>query len=213
MTVKGILARIPGLEPCRNVVKSGFYPPVPKLGELLSWHGGFYAYNHGLHVFEGCLTPKFHSLEAWNAPEAWIAEYKGLADGLFFFAEDTFGDQFAWDGEKVVRFLAETGEKEEFADDIDDWLHRIVANPEEELGLQTVEEWRAIHGSVLEGVHLFPRTPLVTGGSLDPLEIVMVDPFENMMFKGNLATQIADVPDGGQIELVVGPSPTERERT
>jgi hypothetical protein len=77
-------------------------------------------------------------------------------------------------------------------------------NPEEELGLNVLDDWIAVHGPVPEGVHLFPRTPLVAGGSLDPSEVVPIDPFENMRFKGHLATQIEDVPDGGQIDLVVG---------
>jgi hypothetical protein len=128
---------------------------------------------------------------------------------LVFFAEDTFGDQFAWDGKQVLRFLAETGQKESLASDIEGWLLAISSDPARELGLETLENWTKTNGPVPPGNHLFPRTPLIAGGSLVPSEIVLIDPFENMRFKGNLARQIADVPDGAKVELVVGPAPPD----
>jgi hypothetical protein len=193
-----------------GVVASAYHALVPGLDELLSWQNGFYAYRRGLHLFGSCVAPQFHSLEAWNAPDGWVGDYGDLARGLFFFAEDSFGDQFAWDGEKVVRFLAETGKREEFSQGLGDCLQRIAKNPDEELGLGVLRDWIARKGAVQEGAHLFPRTPLVTRGSLDPSEVVVIDPFENMRFKASLARQIADVPDGGRIELIVGSPPVKR---
>ena len=43
------------------------------------------------------------SLESWNAPDGWRASYGSMAAGLFFFAEDVFGGQFAIRGEQVSR--------------------------------------------------------------------------------------------------------------
>lgn len=209
MTLRGLLGALPDFQPCRATPAKGRLWPVPGLDEILTWQNGFYAYRRGLHLFGSCEEPRFHSLEAWNDPRGWVGEYGDLANGLFFFAEDTFGDQFGWDGSKVVRLLAETAQREDVAVDAGDLLARIVRNPEEELGLRVLDDWVAVHGPVPEGVHLFPRTPPVMGGSLDPSEIVSIDPFENMRFKGHLATQIADVPDGGRIELVVGRPPRQ----
>lgn len=207
MNTLPLLKRLVDVESPKGIVPSSFAPSVPGLDELLAWKNGFYAYSHGLHVFGRCTKPRWHSLETWNNPAGWIREYGEFAEGLFFFAEDSFGDQFAWDGEQIVRFIAETGECEKFASDLEDWLEQIVSNPREELGLEVLKDWIKAKGPVPEGLHLFPRTPLVAGGSLDPSEIVTLDPFENMGFKASLAQQIADVPDGQQIELVVQPPP------
>lgn len=209
MSLLHLAKRLVDVESPKEIVPSRLAPPVPGLDELLSWKNGFYAYHHGLHVFGRCTKPRWHSLEIWNNSAGWIKEYGELAAGLFYFAEDTFGDQFAWDGEQVLRFLAETGECEEFAPDLEDWLQQIVSNPQEELGLEVLQDWIRENGAVPEGSHLFPRTPLVAGGSLDPSEIVTLDPFENMGFKGSFAQQIADLPDGQQIELTVQ-SPPDR---
>jgi hypothetical protein len=178
--------------------------PVPGLLDYLSDSDGFYAFQRGLHVFGSCIEPAYHSFKRWNNPSTWIGEYGGLADGLTFFAEDTFGDQFAWDGALFVRFEAETASRQPLGGSVEEFFGRILGNSEEELGLEVLNRWILAHGPVPEGVHLFPRTPLVLGGSLDPVDVVTIDPIENMRFKGSLVRQIADVPDGGQVELVVG---------
>lgn len=207
MDVKSLLARLPSLRACAKSRRHGGPWPVPQLDEILALQNGFYAYKRGLHVFGACSEPPFHCLEAWNDPTGWVRDYGTSAEGLFFFAEDAFGDQFAWNGQRVVRFLAETGEREDFAEDVFGALERITKNAEVELGLGVLEGWIAAHGPMPEGVHLFPRTPLVTGGSLDPSEVVTIDPFENMRFKAHLACQIAEIPDGGKIEFVVRKPP------
>lgn len=209
--LRDVLQLLRDVETCRTAVAAPVTVPTAELRELLDWRNGFYAYHRGLHVFGGCSEPRYHSLEAWNAPIGWVSDYGLQNSGLFFFAEDSLGNQFAWDGRRVVRFLAETGEVEDMAADLEGFVSRICGEPEEELGLSVLERWARVHGPLPEGRHLFPRTPLVLGGSLNPSELVMVDPFESMAFKANLARQIADVPDGGQVELVVAPPPEKRE--
>lgn len=205
MSFDSILNRVHEIQECESEKSFGFEGPIPGLYDLLTKYNGFYAYRKGLHVFGCCKSPRWHSLESWNDPRGWISEYGDCSRNLYFFAEDTFGDQFAWDGHQIVRFLAETGEREAFASDIESWLEKIVGNADEELGLTVLRNWIKANGPVPEGKHLFPRTPFVAGGATDPSNIVTIDPFENMKFKGYLAGQIANLPDGAQIELIVEP--------
>jgi hypothetical protein len=201
MELVNTLIKIKNVEACACGSAKLVHYPVPRLDEVLRWKNGFYAYNRGLHVFGDCDDPPFHSLQRWNAPDGWIKDYGNLAQGLFFFAEDTFGDQFAWDGSQVVRFVAETGEREILNSDLVAFFKALVLDPDGELGLAVLDDWIKVNGPVPEGKHLFPSTPIVLGGSLDPSQIVPIDPFENMRFKADIATQIADVPDGERIRL------------
>jgi hypothetical protein len=204
-----LLQSLRDVQACSGVEPDEAYtPPFTEVERVLTRQNGFYAYKRGLHVLGRCRRPVWHSLERWNDPVGWVSSYGKLASGLFFFAEDAFGNQFAWDGRAIIRFLAETGEREEFAPDIEKWLERIVSNPAVELGLAVLDDWIRVRDLVPEGKHLFPRTPLVAGGSTHPSEIVLLDPFENMAFKGSFARQIADVPDGTRIEIVIDRPPS-----
>src|SRR4051794_28427234 len=78
---------------------------------VLRHRNGFYALDDALHVralgeHDDALE---HSLTVWNSDELWRAEYDGLADGLFFFAEDLFGGQFAISDRGIVSFDPESG--------------------------------------------------------------------------------------------------------
>src|SRR5262245_2398832 len=91
----------------------GNYALGPELFQLLAARNGFYAFEHSLHVvplrsdITGTMT-----LEDWNSDTLWRNAYGGLADGLLFFAEDIFGDQFCLSATQagILRFSVETGE-------------------------------------------------------------------------------------------------------
>jgi len=51
------------------------------------------------------------SLTSWNRADGWRKGYRYLAEGLFFFAEDAFGNQFGFDEGRVLRLQAETGDR------------------------------------------------------------------------------------------------------
>jgi hypothetical protein len=202
--LEDVLGDVRAVEDCLGMVarEQQAVAPTEELEQLLAWRNGFYAYQRGLHVFGRCVEPRFHDLVSWNAA-TWIRDLGGLADGLFFFAEDSFGDQFAWDGGQVIRFLAETGEREVIAATIAEWLARVIEDPQQELGLGPLEDWTRLNGPLPQGRHLFPRTPLILGGSLSPEDVATIDPYEDMSFKASLVRQLADVADGQRVELIV----------
>src|SRR5258707_2836567 len=84
------------------------YPLGQGLFQMLERRNGFYTFESSLHVFP--LTCALGmSLEEWNAAPLWRNGYQYLAEGLIFFAEDVFQDQFCLSADGVLRFHAETG--------------------------------------------------------------------------------------------------------
>jgi hypothetical protein len=172
----------------------------PGHGAMLARHDGLVAFDGGLRCF-GLTTRRLPSLDAWNAATAWRSEYQSLADGLLFFAEDVFGNQFAGDGKGIVRFHAETGDREFMADSIEEWLRMVLSDPDEELGCWLLREWRRPGNVVEPHEHLCPKEPFVTGGPFDPANLYTSNRDASMRFKGDFAWQIRNVPQGGKIRL------------
>jgi len=141
------------------------------------------------------------SLEIWNSPELWRHEYGTLAEGLFFFAEDVFGNQFCFREGSVSLFDAETGDAEEVAKSLAEWAERILSEADVLTGHAFLRRWEATNGPLKRGARLVPRIPFVLGGAYDLPNLVQMRAVDGMRFRGNLARQIRDLPDGSQIEF------------
>ena len=164
-------------------------------------HDGLIALEGGLRIF-GVSESLLPDIVTWNAASGWRSEYRGLADGLQFFAEDAFGDQFAIDSGRVVRFHAETGQREPLCDSVLDWLTRILRDPESELSLPVIRRWRRLGNELKPDQHLCPTYPFVLKGPSDR-SLHALDRYESMQFKGNFARQIKGLPEGSRIKVVV----------
>jgi len=203
MNLDGIISRIADLEMVPDLTQEPFELPVPGLNELLDRHEGFYALNRSLHVLGRVREPRFHSIFLWNDPQGWISEYGDLAEGLLFFAENAFGDQFAFDGERIVRFDAETGARTGIAETVEQWLAILLDDPDRYLESAGIAAWTQRNGLIPFGKHLAPDVPFVLSSGMDNRnnKISLVDPFQSMGFKGTIARQIKDLPDGAQIKI------------
>jgi hypothetical protein len=182
------------------------YSLSPELFQMLQAKNGFYTFEHALHVFplQSDITgsPTF---EDWNSDTLWRNGYNGLADGLLFFAEDVFADQFCLSAKQdgVFRFVAETGETEPLADSIEKWADLLLSNYEVETGWTLAHKWQSTNGRLQFGQRLHPKIPFVLGGKYDLDNLWAGDAVEGMLFKGDLASQLKDLPDGTQIRLRV----------
>src|SRR4051812_19529700 len=65
-----------------------------QLVEFLQASNGLYAFESALHLFPAGSGGEELSLTQWNASDLWRQEYGEFAEGLMFFAEDAFGNQF-----------------------------------------------------------------------------------------------------------------------
>ena len=78
-----------------------------ELQTLLEARNGFYAFEAALHVLPSDSSDRNGRgqsvcAEFWNAASTWKRAFDGMADGLWFFAEDVFGVQFAVHDDSVV---------------------------------------------------------------------------------------------------------------
>jgi hypothetical protein len=188
------------------------WPLGPELYAMLTLRNGFYAFESALHVFPVTADP-VSGLEAWNAESLWRHAYKDLADGLLFFAEDVFQDQFCLSRVRrsrfraakqgVMRFDAETGQTTFLADSIEAWADLILSDYSVQTGWQLAHDWQALHGPLPLGKRLMPKIPFILQGKYSLDNLYVGSPLEGMTFKGGVAMKIRDLPDGTKIRLRV----------
>ncbi|MGZ7060584.1 MAG: SMI1/KNR4 family protein [Candidatus Angelobacter sp.] len=173
-----------------------------ELFEMLLEKNGFYAFESALHVFPITKDPG-SGVEGWNASELWRNQYKELAEGLLFFAEDVFQDQFCLSMKQdgVFRFTAETGQTTILASSIKEWAARIMAEYKFETGFPLAHEWQEKNGPLRHGQRLMPKIPFIMGGEYSIDNLWAGNALEGMRFKGDLALQTMHVPEGGDVKL------------
>lgn len=170
---------------------------------LLSAHNGLTAFDGALRIF-GTQAERLPSLEQWNRPDTWRSAYRELAKGnLIFFAEDAFGNQFAFDNGGVIYFNAEIGQATPFASSFSEWLSIILDDPADTLQLLLYKSWLRNGASLEPSEHLCPTYPFVVRANPPLHELYPANGIEDMRHKGNFAYQIKDLPDGAQIKIKV----------
>lgn len=170
---------------------------------LLSQYNGLTAFDGGLRVF-GTQSKLLPTLQEWNEQNGWRSAYKELInERLIFFAEDVFGNQFAFDDGRVVYFDVENGRASPFAKSFSEWLSITLEDPVDTLQLMLYRNWLGKGQRLEPSEHLCPVYPFIVKGNPPLEEIYPVKSMEDMMYKGNFAYQIKDVPDGAQIKIRV----------
>ncbi len=176
---------------------------------LLERMNGAYLFGRALHLFGACEGPPWHGLRAWNDPAGWRASFGPLADGYVFFAEDAFGDQYAYSrrpgdaAAAVVRFETETGHASTVAPHLEAWLDALLADPAAVLPVDVLAAQAAEGKRLQPGWQLVAWPPLASVEARDGVTVGHADALEAMRFRGQLARQIAALPNGSQIELVI----------
>jgi hypothetical protein len=166
--------------------------------QLANW---FYAFESALHVFADAGAAPELGLIEWNDRSLWISGYSGMADGALFFAEDIFGIQFCLRGGVVSTFDPETGAFDTMASSIEDWAHNILGDPGLLTGHSLAHQWQAAHGALKPGRRLIPKRPFVMGGEYAIDNLYEADAVKGMLYRGSVAVQIRDLPDGTPITL------------
>jgi len=177
--------------------------PSTALGEeltaMLNLMNGFSAFEDALIVRGG--GDDLESVRSWNSPDGWRSHYGRLSEGLFFFAEDLFGGQFALTSRAIVSFDPETGESEEVGNSLEGWASAILSDPDVRTGRPLAHAWRERFGPLARSFRLVPKIPFVFGGDFSVDNLRAMEARESMCARGGLAVRIADLPDGTQIAL------------
>ena len=139
----------------------------------------------------------------------WRKEYGDLANGLLFFAEDILQDQFCLASEQrgVFRFHAETGQTSFVAESLESWAERVLNNYRVETGWPLAHEWQAKFGPLPQGQRLMPKLPFFMGGEYALGNLWAGNPLEGMRYKGELAMQTRDLPNGTKVKLNISSKP------
>jgi hypothetical protein len=177
---------------------SGALPPDFAL--LREGRGGTAWLNGAIRVF-GEVDGELPSIASWNEPARWVGDYGDLVAGLTFFAEDAFGNQFAWDGLHIERLAAESGRRTRVCQSPREWWELINEDPDEWAVAWLHDEWVSERGPVGLSRHLAPKIPFVLGSNATVNDLFVVDRWEDMSFKASLATQLRDTPPGTKVRL------------
>lgn len=184
-----------------KLLPEGFKPHKTHL-QLLQRRNGGYFWGGALHVFGAVAEPDFHSLVEWNSESLWRRPYGAAAEGLVFFAEDAFGDQFAQDANgKIFQFKVEQGIATEIADDFDQWVMMVVEAPDVLLAQETFKQWALQNGKLGHGLQLQAYPPFAFLGEDEEPSLEAVDAIENMLFHADIARAIADIPPGQRVRI------------
>jgi hypothetical protein len=172
---------------------------------LLEKKNGFYAFESALHVFPAGSSDGVMDIATWNSGDLWRNYYRGMADGNLFFAEDVFGFQFSIRSDGIYSFNSESGIAEKVADSIEEWAALVLNDYEFQTGFPFAHEWQVANRPLLAHERLFPKYPFVLGGKYELSNIVSSNAVYGMQFRGYVADQIKDLPEGTRVELVFNP--------
>jgi len=165
------------------------------LVRVLSDTNGFILHEGAVHVRGASLTPEWHSLRsAWRGPNAFHTLYQEVRLSDVPFAQDQIGDQFLIRDSAVLRLSAETGEIGRLSDSLQDFFSRLSSDIEGFLNVGLGQRMQP--GQLLHAYPPFCFRESGAGASLKPLPASEV-----ILFHADLARQIRDVPDGGQVEF------------
>lgn len=168
---------------------------------MLLERNGFYALESALHVFPSHSSQQEIGIKDWNENSLWRNEYRGLADGYLFFAEDVFGGQFCIKENRVYTFDPETGALAYLADGIEGWAKAIISDYEVLTGYPLAHQWQERNGQLPAKKRLLPKIPFVAGGEFVLDNLYLADVVDGMRFRADIANQIRDLPDGAQIKF------------
>lgn len=169
----------------------------PDLVRILSDTNGFILHDGALHVRGAHIIPDWHSLRvALHGPAAFHTLYESVRATDIPFAQDQVGDQFVLRDGRVLRLSSETGDLEPFADGLDNFFNHVAEDIEEFLNV-------SLDHTMQPGQLLLAYPPFVFQESANGVSLKPVRAGEVIFFHADIARQIRDLPEGGQIEFRV----------
>ncbi|WP_407538218.1 SMI1/KNR4 family protein [Deinococcus radiomollis] len=179
-------------------------PLYMALMAMLSTRNGFYSLESSIHVYSlsGLSAGSNFTLERWNKPELWKDAYSGVADNIFCFGQDLFGNQYCFSDERICLFDAETAELEYMAATLDEWAE-LVMNDNYWSGHSLAHSWQAEYGAVTPGHRLIPKLPFILGGKFEAANLHCFENVKAMHYRAELFIQMRDTPDNTQVKLKI----------
>jgi len=174
-----------------------------ELADMLRAKNGFFAFEGALHVFPVGSGRRNIELARFNEASGWKARYWHVCDGLLFFAANVFGDLYGLRDDEVVRFDPETGLASALAPDLEGWAAWVVERRWTEVGWTVARDWQDRNGPLEEGRRLMPVRLFCMGGTADLDNLRAVPLEEGLSLRGEIASQIKDLPDGSAVRIQI----------
>jgi len=172
--------------------------------EFLLAVNGCVLFGGGLHIRGACESPDWHSLRrVWIGPDALSSLYTSIEGSDIPFAQEVCGDQFLLRRGFVIRLDAETGETTALNLRWQEFLDAATEQPLEFLSLQPLFRYTAEGGTITPGQLLSVFPPFCTAESANGVSLKAIPALERIRFLADFAAQIASLPEGAKIHLVV----------
>ncbi len=170
--------------------------------EVLWQVNGFVAYAGGLH-FRGLVNePDWHSFEHYHSGEMALHKlFRQVRAYDIPFAQDYLGNQFLLRDHGVRRLRADTGEVVNLHLDMAEFLGKVRDDPIEYLSLELLAAFHERHGFLEPGQLVHTMPPLCLRRPEKALAMKPVPAGNAIAFLANFARQIANVPDGAEVNL------------
>jgi hypothetical protein len=181
----------------------------PSYTSLIKASNGGITEDKYFHFF-GLNGPVSHNVVEWNKQGLW-KQYFELSDSCFVFSEDIFGNQYFFKrGSRknpVYVLWLSTGRTDFMAETFDYFVRDIVDDPSEEVmgelkGLarafiaRSANQWKPFN-------QIGRKVPILLGGKNDLSNMEFCDSLTNVLFAGQLLSQLKAVPLGTRIKDVI----------
>ncbi|MDQ1317853.1 MAG: hypothetical protein QG641_1161 [Candidatus Poribacteria bacterium] len=171
--------------------------------QIIETYNGLYAFGRALHIFGCSKKLPFHDISTRNHPAEWRLMYGEDVVGLLFFAEDVFGNLWAYSNEGILFFDIESAGIEIVSSDFAGWIKYIAEDIDYTTGRSLAQRWAKIHGSIPFGSRLCSKKPFILGGEYEVDNLYALSWEQNLLFKADIARQIKGLPDGTEIKFEV----------
>jgi hypothetical protein len=86
---------------------------------------------------------------------------------------------------------------------VHEWVDKILTDHNFLTGFPLAHEWQIRHGVLPSGSRLLPKVPFVAGGAYEIENLYSLESVKGMRFRGSIARQIADLPDGAKVRFEI----------
>jgi len=185
------------LENCSRIIKDkNYFEFISSIN-----NGGFF-FGQSLQLYSLTQEEAFRNI--LNVNSVLQTEFNFLFDGLFSFAQDIFGNQFAFniDNGHIVLFNIETGTKEILAKGFKEWLNILVEDLEYYTGMSYEKEWKQNY-SIALNERLQPKIPFVIGGNYSIDNFYANSYPAYLLYNADISKQVFHLKDGEKVQLKI----------
>lgn len=173
----------------------------PDLDAFLRGRNGLYAFSRALHIFGADPSRPFHDLDARNRPGAWRPAYGAVIEGIWFFAEDVFGNLFGLRNREALFLDPETANLDKVGEGFRGWAEYLVSDLDYATGGGLAKAFADGNGPIAFENRLSPKKPFLLGGEFSVGNLLPLPWEKNLGIKAELYSQTKDLPEGASIEI------------